>query len=257
MAGAEVSAGADRPGAVDVHAHYLPERYREVASYHGHAHPDGMPGLPESSAAAHVELMDRLGVRMAFLSVSSPGVHVGDDVAETRSLARHVNEVAAETIATHPGRFGSFASLPLPDVDAAVDEVGVVLDDLALDGVVLLTNVRGTYLGDASLDTAWRRCSPPISSPNSPITPAACSPAPAVDVGRHPDRQARMAAGQSRRLKWWVRPGSTLVASGQEVHRQVLTVGVVGGHVSMLQAAMMRCWRRATSTTSRAWGSPS
>ena len=75
----------DEPGAVDVHAHYLPHRYREIASYHGHAHPDGMPGLPEWSAAAHVELMDRLGVRMAFLSVSSPGVHVGDDVADTHA----------------------------------------------------------------------------------------------------------------------------------------------------------------------------
>ena len=46
LAGTEQPAStvAGRPGAVDVHAHYLPERYREVASYHGHAHPDGMPG---------------------------------------------------------------------------------------------------------------------------------------------------------------------------------------------------------------------
>lgn len=162
----------DKPGAVDVHAHYLPERYREVASYHGHAHPDGMPGLPEWSAAAHVELMDRLGVRMAFLSVSSPGVHVGDDVADTREMARHVNEVAAETIAAHPGRFGAFASLPLPDVVAAVAEVGVAIDDFALDGVVLLTNVRGTYLGDASLDPLFdeldRRAAVVFIHPTSP-----------------------------------------------------------------------------------------
>jgi 6-methylsalicylate decarboxylase len=121
-------AGAGLPGTVDVHAHYLPERYREAARYHGHAHPDGMPALPDWDAATHVELMNRLGVRIAFLSVSSPGVHVSHDLADTRRLAREVNETAAETIAAYPGRFGAFASLPLPDVDAAVAEVGDALD---------------------------------------------------------------------------------------------------------------------------------
>jgi predicted TIM-barrel fold metal-dependent hydrolase len=135
-------------GTVDVHAHYLPERYRTVARYHGHGQPDGMPALPEWSAETHIELMDRLGVRMA------------------------VNEVAAATIASHPGRFGGFASLPLPDVDAAVAEVGHALDTLGLDGVVLMTNVRGTYLGDASLDPLFdeldRRSAVVFVHPTSP-----------------------------------------------------------------------------------------
>ena len=164
---------ADDPrGTVDVHAHYLPEHYRQVAHYHGHAQPDGMPALPEWNATNHIELMNRLGVRMAFLSVSSPGVHLSDNLAETRRLARAVNETAAETIAAHPGRFGAFASLPLPDVDAAEAEVGDALDRLGLDGVVLLTNVAGTYLGDASLEPLFdelnRRRAVVFMHPTSP-----------------------------------------------------------------------------------------
>jgi predicted TIM-barrel fold metal-dependent hydrolase len=36
----------------------------------------------------------------------------------------------------------------LPDVDGALAELAYALDSLRLDGVVLFSNVRGTYLGD-------------------------------------------------------------------------------------------------------------
>jgi predicted TIM-barrel fold metal-dependent hydrolase len=98
--------------------------------------------------------MDRLGIEVAIVSVSSPGVRfgAGEDASDAAALARHVNEVAGELVRDHPGRFGAFASLPAPDVDASLAEMAYALDELALDGVVLLTNVNGTYLGDAALD---------------------------------------------------------------------------------------------------------
>jgi 6-methylsalicylate decarboxylase len=40
----------------------------------------------------------------------------------------------------------------LPDVDAAIAEAAYALDTLGLDGVVLLTNLDGRYLGDPALD---------------------------------------------------------------------------------------------------------
>src|SRR5262249_29282802 len=54
------------------------------------------------------------------------------------------------------GRFGLFAVLPLPDVDAAVAEIAHCCDRLAVDGFALLTNVGGTYLGDASREPIFR-----------------------------------------------------------------------------------------------------
>jgi predicted TIM-barrel fold metal-dependent hydrolase len=139
---------------IDVHAHHLPEAYREAATAAGHAQPDGFPQLPSWTAAQHLELMDRLGIGTSLLSVSSPGVHFGDDGA-ARALARAVNEEGHRTVAAHPGRFGLFASLPVPDVDGAIEEIRHCYDRLDVDGVVLLTNVGGTYLGDPLLEPVF------------------------------------------------------------------------------------------------------
>jgi predicted TIM-barrel fold metal-dependent hydrolase len=91
--------------------------------------------------------MDRLGIRTSLLSISSPGVHLADEAA-ARDLAREVNEAGRQAVVDHPARFGLFASLPLPDVDAAIAEIAHGCDELDVDGFVLLTNVGGTYLGD-------------------------------------------------------------------------------------------------------------
>jgi len=136
------------PGRIDVHAHYLPPGYRETAAAALGAIPDGMPRMPDWDPQTTVGMMDRHGIATAMLSVSSPGVHFGNDDA-ARSLAREVNEFAARNAQDHRGRFGAFASLPLPNVDAALGEITYALDTLNADGFVMLTNYRGVYLGDA------------------------------------------------------------------------------------------------------------
>ena len=62
---------------------------------------------------------------------------------------------AAEAIRSHPARFGGFGRLPLPDVDAALAEIDYALGTLRLDGVTLLTNHDGVYLGDSRLDPVF------------------------------------------------------------------------------------------------------
>jgi predicted TIM-barrel fold metal-dependent hydrolase len=132
---------------VDVHAHFVTDAYIAAAQAAGHLKPDGMSGWPSWSAATHLELMEQWGVGTAILSISSPGTHFGDDNA-ARTLSRQVNEFAAETAREHPGRFGHFASLPLPDIEGSLIELAYALDQLGSDGVAIKTNAHGRYLGD-------------------------------------------------------------------------------------------------------------
>ncbi|BAH51541.1 amidohydrolase family protein [Rhodococcus opacus] len=98
--------------------------------------------------------MDEGGIGTAMLSVSSPGTHFGDDRA-ARDLSHEVNEYAADLVRRHPGRFGHFASVPLPDVDGALAEIDYALDVLGADGVAVETNTRGHYLGDQRFEPVW------------------------------------------------------------------------------------------------------
>jgi 6-methylsalicylate decarboxylase len=98
-----------------------------------------------------LETMDAHGIATQILSVSFPGVHFGDTPAAA-ALARRCNEYAVELRDQHPGRFGGFAVLPLPDVEQSVTELEYALDVLHLDGVVLLASYAGRFLGDAHFD---------------------------------------------------------------------------------------------------------
>lgn len=140
---------------IDVHAHFLLPEYVAAAERAGHLRPDGMPGWPEWNVRRQLDLMDDTGITRSVLSVSSPGVHFGDDF-RAQVLARRMNEAAAELGKDHPRRFGFFASLPLPDVDGALVELEYAYDSLHADGVVLTSNAGGQYPGDPSWDRLWR-----------------------------------------------------------------------------------------------------
>ena len=139
----------------DVHTHYLTQRYVEEGKAAGIVHPDGMPGWPTWTPENHLALMDRCGIRRAFLSISSPGVHFGDDSAAAR-LAEHVNDAGIQLMQRWPERFGHFAVLPLPAVGASVAEACRCLDEHGSGGVAVLTNAGGRYLGHSDNDPLWQ-----------------------------------------------------------------------------------------------------
>ncbi|MFF4805565.1 amidohydrolase family protein [Streptomyces sp. NPDC001351] len=140
------------PCRIDVHQHLIPPAYRAVMDRHGET-AAGWP-TPAWDAGSALAMMDRRSIATGILSISSPGIHFGDDT-EARAVARMVNEYAADLARDHPDRFGFFASLPLPDVDGALAEATYALDELHADGVVLLSNVRGRYLGDKEYEPLW------------------------------------------------------------------------------------------------------
>jgi aminocarboxymuconate-semialdehyde decarboxylase len=143
---------SDKNFRIDVHTHAVPPRWGAELAAHG-GDPSGWV-LPDWSADAHLRFMDDNAIGVSMLSLTAPSV-AGWDGRERRDMARHVNEYVAALVGRHAGRFGNFATVPLPDVEGAVAEVEYALDELDADGVVLLSNYDGAYLGDARYAPLW------------------------------------------------------------------------------------------------------
>src|SRR6201990_1223235 len=98
---------------IDVHHHILPDFFfRETNDTHN---PVGGIAPPPWNTDLMLSFMDEAGIDVAITSISTPGVHVGND-ARARSLARSCNELSAELMAAHPTRLGGVAPLPPPRV---------------------------------------------------------------------------------------------------------------------------------------------
>jgi predicted TIM-barrel fold metal-dependent hydrolase len=138
---------------IDVHAHYAPPAYLDIVD-RLYARPttpreqavrkllDGKirptPAMYELDE--RLEKLGRLGIDMQVLSVSIPQAYHADR-ASAVALAQAANDGTAEACRRYAGRFKGFASLPLPHVDAALDELARAIDRLGLHGVVLGGNV--------------------------------------------------------------------------------------------------------------------
>jgi 6-methylsalicylate decarboxylase len=133
---------------VDLHHHVIPPVLAETIARHTPIGTGGTSGLtmPPWSSDSALGFLDDAQISLAVASTGF-GVHYGDD-AEAVKVARECNDLIAGLVRDHPDRFGGFAVLPLPLVDASIAELDRALGELALDGVMLLTNYGGGYLGD-------------------------------------------------------------------------------------------------------------
>lgn len=136
---------------MDVHCHNILPSYIEVLERHDAAMEETFP-LPEWRVEAHLQFMEEAGIGCSVLTMPAPQPWFGD-VDESRYIIREYNEYCAALKRAYPGKFKFCASLPLPDVKAAVSEAIYALDTLGADGIKLATNSRGQYVGDAELDT--------------------------------------------------------------------------------------------------------
>ena len=137
---------------VDLHHHVIPDFYWEASNEGGNA--AGGINPPRWSLDGAIAYLDEAGIDVAVPSISTPGVHLGDDAA-ARTLARRVNEYLAEIKRDRPDRFGGFASLPLPDIDGSLEQIAYASDVLGLEGVSVMTNAGGSYLGDSRFDPVF------------------------------------------------------------------------------------------------------
>jgi 6-methylsalicylate decarboxylase len=141
------------PLTIDTHHHMLPDFFFDATNES--ANPVGglkpQPWSPENSLA----FMDEAGIDIAVTSISTPGIELKDRLA-ARELARKCNDFAASLVAKYPRRFGALGSIPMPNIDDAIEEAIYALDVLNLDGLVLFTNSQGIYLGDKRMKPLFR-----------------------------------------------------------------------------------------------------
>jgi aminocarboxymuconate-semialdehyde decarboxylase len=147
---------------LDLHTHYYPEAFfqkiretqsdfsfdkdptgRTIIKYRGARFFGITP--PMTDVAKRIEDMDRVGIDVEVVSLSTPNVFFADAQRQPE-IARMVNDAYAELITKHPRRFKGFASIPMDAPDAALKELHRAINDLKLNGVILLSNIRGNTL---------------------------------------------------------------------------------------------------------------
>jgi len=130
---------------IDTHHHlFSPAYVAELAKVN-----QAPPIVRNWSVAKTLEDMQKAGVATAILSVTTPQVGF-TDVANASRIARESNEWVARLSRDNPGRFGSYAMLPMQSADAALVEMAYALDVLKADGIGLLTSYGDKWLGHAS-----------------------------------------------------------------------------------------------------------
>ena len=135
---------AATPGRIDIHHHFQPDIYYAFQRTYGKGFDTN-----QWSLAKDLEDMDKAGTAVAFLSLTTPGFVFGEK-NEVRKVSRGCNEAAAKLVADHPGRFGSFATIPLANTEGALHETEYALDTLKADGISLFSNYGDVWLGHAT-----------------------------------------------------------------------------------------------------------
>ena len=140
-------------GFIDVQSHFLPPVYLKALERAGMDTIDGWQ-IPKWNIPIAVAAMDQLGISAQLISLTAPAVSFVKG-QEARDLARTVNDYAAAAVQDQSPRFGAFAVLPLPDIEGSLSELSYALDTLKLDGIGLLSNYDGRYLGSPEFDPVF------------------------------------------------------------------------------------------------------
>lgn len=147
---------------IDAHTHYYPpvyfDRIREFPSDFSFGQsPSGQTIITYRDArffgvtpamtdvALRLKDMDRVGIDVEVLSLSTPNVFFADAPYQP-AIARMVNDAYAELVTQHPTRFKAFASIPMDSPDEAQKELHRAIHELKMNGVILLSNIGGNAL---------------------------------------------------------------------------------------------------------------
>lgn len=148
-------AAAPSPNSIDVHHHISPPAYIKAIGPENmvNSYPASRTAAYDWTPAMSIEMMDKGGTATAITSLYSATFLA--EHPERRRLAREANEYAADMKRDYPGRFGSFAVLPMPDVDGTLREIEYAMDVLKADGVYMVTSYDNKWLGHPSFAPVW------------------------------------------------------------------------------------------------------
>jgi predicted TIM-barrel fold metal-dependent hydrolase len=133
-----------KPHRIDVHHHISPPTWNAALRREN----AGQPPTYNWSAQKSLDDMDKSGVATSIASITTPSISfLGKD--EAVRIARESNEYTARLMADHPGRFGLFATLPLPNIDETLKEIAYSFDVLKADDVCMMTSYDNKWLGHA------------------------------------------------------------------------------------------------------------
>jgi aminocarboxymuconate-semialdehyde decarboxylase len=102
-----------------------------------------------------LKVMDKQGIDMRVLSLSSPNVYDWQGARQVE-MARLVNDATAAIVRSHPDRFAGVASLPLGDVNCSLQELERVRE-LGLHGVMIGSNIAGVQVNDPRFEPVWAK----------------------------------------------------------------------------------------------------
>ena len=134
---------------IDVHHHHVPPVLIQALG----AQRMGAASVNWTPARA-LEEMEKGGVSAGINSIAPAGDPFNDPSTAVR-LCRGSNDYAARLAADYPRRFGIFASLPLPNIEASLREIEYAFDTLKADGVGLFTSYGEKWLGDAAFNPVF------------------------------------------------------------------------------------------------------
>jgi len=146
---------AEKRSLIDVHLHYAIPEYFDYLEKNNALFEDSIL-LPRKSNEEMLQMMDDSGTDLAVITLSSPQPYYQGGEEEGIKICRKLNEAAAALQRQYPDRFRFHAVLPLPNVQAAIEEAIYALDELGAVGIKLASNARGQYLGDPALDPLFQ-----------------------------------------------------------------------------------------------------
>lgn len=116
-------------------------------------------------------MMDREGIDISIVSLTSPNVHFGDEEISI-ATARLANDEMAAGQAAHPDRIRWFASLPWEYPDAAIAELERCIE-LGAVGVMCVAHIGTRHLIDPLFAPVWealdKRGFPVLVHPTAPL----------------------------------------------------------------------------------------
>ena len=145
---------------IDIYSHILPGKY--LSAFGKISKKAIESGESVIRAAVDIEnrlrLMERYPEVLQVLTIALPPVDMLAKRGEAVELARIANEELAELVAKYPNKFlAGVASLPLNDIDAAVNEIDRAICQLGLKGIQLFASLGGDRLDNPKFKPIYEK----------------------------------------------------------------------------------------------------